>query len=147
MWLLLKGRKEAARIALLRIRGLRQETIEFQEEFAKMVNYNELRKNLEKSRNCQSDSSSIKGTEEGLFLVKSVCKLKRITLLPEVWKPFVILCLYFLFQQFSGLYVTITYTVDVITRINITTDPFLITVILGIIQVVGNVITACCSRR
>ncbi|XP_011707590.1 PREDICTED: facilitated trehalose transporter Tret1-like isoform X5 [Wasmannia auropunctata] len=85
MWLLLKGRKEEAKNALFKIRGLHQETAEFQEEFVSM--------------------------------------------------------------KFSGVYVLIAYSVDIITRINIAIDSFLITVIIGIIQVVVNVITASCSMK
>ncbi|KAL6259862.1 hypothetical protein P5V15_009772 [Pogonomyrmex californicus] len=54
-------------------------------------------------------------------------------LLPEVWKPFVILILYFFFQQFSGLYVIVAYTVDTIVMVNIIVDPFLITVYIDIL--------------
>ncbi|XP_018305105.1 sugar transporter ERD6-like 7 [Mycetomoellerius zeteki] len=149
-WLLLKGRKEDAKIALLCIRGLRQETIEFQEEFTKMTNYIESKNKFEISQNYRIDFSSTKETGQRFLTWNVWSILKRIwrtILLPEVWKPFVILNLYLLFQKLCGLYVIIFYTVDLITRINITIDPFLITVIVGIIQVVGIVITACCSKR
>ncbi|XP_011696151.1 PREDICTED: facilitated trehalose transporter Tret1-like [Wasmannia auropunctata] len=146
-WLLLKGQKEKAKIALLRIRGLHQETIEFQEEFSKMVNYIE----LSISQNCQIDSSSTKEFGWRSFLNRNVwgmlTKIRRMIVLPEVWKPFVILNLYLLFQKFCGLYVIIYYTVDIITRLKITIDPFLITVIVGTIQVIGNMIAACFSKR
>ncbi|XP_018353651.1 PREDICTED: facilitated trehalose transporter Tret1-like [Trachymyrmex septentrionalis] len=148
-WLLLKGRKEDARIALLCIRGLRQETTEFQEEFTKMTNYVEKNK-FEISQNCRTDFSSTKETGQKFLTWNVWSILKRIwrtILLPEVWKPFVILNLYLLFQKLCGLYVIIFYTVDLITRLNITIDPFLIAVIVGVIQLVGIVITACCSKR
>ncbi|XP_018351590.1 PREDICTED: facilitated trehalose transporter Tret1-like [Trachymyrmex septentrionalis] len=150
MWLLLKGRKEAAKIALLQIRGLFQETIEFQEEFTKMVNYNASTNDLEMSENCQIDSSLTTETGKKSFLTNTSNKLKnikRIILLPEVWKPIVILNFFFFFQRFSGTYVIIYYCVDIISRLNITIDPFLITVIVGIIQVTLNIISACCSMR
>ncbi|KYQ59610.1 Facilitated trehalose transporter Tret1 [Trachymyrmex zeteki] len=150
MWLLLKGRKEAAKIALLRIRGLLQETIEFQEEFTRMMNYNTLTNDLKTSENCQIASSLTTEIGQKSFLMNVSSKLKsirRIILLPEVWKPTVILNFYFFFQRFSGTYVIIYYCVDIISRINITIDPFLITVIVGIIQVVFNIISACCSMR
>ncbi|KAG5324109.1 TRET1 protein, partial [Acromyrmex heyeri] len=149
-WLLLKGRKEDAKIALLCIRGLHQETTEFQEEFTKMINYIESKNKFEISQNYRIDFSSTKKTGQRFFTWNVWSILKRIwrtILLPEVWKPFVILNLYLLFQKLCGLYVIIFYTVDLITRINITIDPFLITVIVGIIQLVGIVITACCSKR
>ncbi|XP_011707586.1 PREDICTED: facilitated trehalose transporter Tret1-like isoform X1 [Wasmannia auropunctata] len=151
MWLLMRGRKEEAKIALLKIRGLRQETVEFQEEFASMVNYNEQTINLKASQNYRIDSSSIKETRQMscfIWNMWSILKSIRGTiLLPEVWKPFVILNLFFLFQKFSGVYVLIAYSVDIITRVNVTIDSFLITVIVGIIQVVVNVITASCSKK
>jgi len=151
IWLLLKGRKEAAKIALLHIRGLLQETIEFQEEFNRMVNYNAttLTNDLKTSENCQIDSLTTK-TGKKSFLTNISNKLKnirRIILLPEVWKPIVILNFFFFFQRFSGMYVIIYYCVDIISRINITIDPFLITVIVGIIEVILNIISAACSMR
>ncbi|XP_011707588.1 PREDICTED: facilitated trehalose transporter Tret1-like isoform X3 [Wasmannia auropunctata] len=153
MWLLLKGRKEEAKNALFKIRGLHQETAEFQEEFVSMVNYNELKSKCKTSENVRTDSSSIKETgeiNESFFIWNVWSRLKsirRTVVLPEVWKPFVILNLFFLFQKFSGVYVLIAYSVDIITRINIAIDSFLITVIIGIIQVVVNVITASCSMK
>lgn len=146
MWLLLKGRKETARIALLHIRGLRQETIEFQEEFARMVNYIELTNNFKIS----NSSSTKEGENRSSLIWNAWSKLKsiqRTTLLPEVWKPFVILNFIYLLQKSSGLFVMVVYTVDMITTVNITVNPFLITVIVGIIQVIGPVITSCCSKR
>ncbi|KAG5329890.1 TRET1 protein, partial [Acromyrmex charruanus] len=148
MWLLLKGRKEAAKIALLRIRGLLQETIEFQEEFIRMENYNALTNDLKTSENCQIDSTTETGKKSFLTNISNKLKnIRRIILLPEVWKPIVILNFFFFFQRFSGTYVIIYYCVDVISKINITIDPFLITVIVGIIEVILNIISACCSMR
>ncbi|XP_011707584.1 PREDICTED: sugar transporter ERD6-like 9 isoform X2 [Wasmannia auropunctata] len=151
-WLLMRGRKEEAKIALLHIRGLHQETIEFQEEFAKMTNYVELINNFEISRNSQLDSSVTKDAKKRSFLnwnvlIYKLKSIKKTILLPEVWKPFVILNFYFFFQQFSGLMVILNYAIDIISMLKITGDPFLITVILGIVQVLGQVMTACCSIR
>ncbi|XP_011706157.1 PREDICTED: facilitated trehalose transporter Tret1-like, partial [Wasmannia auropunctata] len=146
-WLLLKGRKEEAKIALLRIRGLHQETIEFQEELSKMINYIE----LSISRNCQIDSLSIKETGWRSFLNRNawgiLTKIQKTIVLPEVWKPFVILNFYLLFQKICGLYVILVYTVDIIIRIRITVDPFFVTVIVGIVLVISNIIAACFSKR
>ncbi|XP_018354184.1 PREDICTED: facilitated trehalose transporter Tret1-like [Trachymyrmex septentrionalis] len=150
-WLLLKNRKEAARISLLRIRGLHQETIEFQKEFAEMRNCNKMANNSEMPRNCQPNVvlniEAEKGSSLSWNMRNKLKRIQRITLLPEVWKPFVILNLYFFWQQFSGLYVIITYAVDMIRRIDITIDPFFITVIVGVVQLVGNMVTTFCSMR
>ncbi|XP_011346550.1 facilitated trehalose transporter Tret1 isoform X2 [Ooceraea biroi] len=151
VWLLTKCRKEAARIALLRIRGLLQETVEFREEFAKMANYNEQLKKLESEQSCRSDVSSTEETSDESSSTMSVWdKLKsilRTICLPEVWKPLAILNFYFIFQQFSGVYVITAYAVDMIVNAKITMDPFLITVVIGIIEVVVTLIAACCSSR
>ncbi|KYN06103.1 hypothetical protein ALC62_02965 [Cyphomyrmex costatus] len=150
-WLLLKNRKEAAHISLLRIRGLRQETIEFQKEFTEMRNCNEVANNSEMPRNCQPDvilsTENEKESSPSWNVRNKLRRIQKTTVLPEVWKPFVILNLYFLLQQFSGLYVIITYAVDMIQRIDIMIDPFFITVIVGVVQLVGNVITTFCSMR
>lgn len=150
-WLLLKNKNEAARISLLRIRGLRQETVEFQKEFAEMRNCNKMANNYEMPRNYQSDVvlniEAEKGSSLSWNMRNKLKRIQRITLLPEVWKPFVILNLYFLWQQFSGLYVIITYAVDMIRRIDITIDSFFITVIVGVVQLIGNMVTTFCSMR
>ncbi|XP_011696147.1 PREDICTED: facilitated trehalose transporter Tret1-like [Wasmannia auropunctata] len=149
-WLLLKGRKEEAKTALLHIRGLHHETIEFQKEFAELIKYIELRNNLEISWNCQIDTSTSKKTGQWSFHLNAWSMLKSIRrtfLLPEVWKPFVILNVYFFLQKFSGAYVILFYTVDIVSAVNIIIDPYFVTVIVGIIQLVGNVICMCCSSR
>ncbi|EGI59804.1 hypothetical protein G5I_12026 [Acromyrmex echinatior] len=142
---------EAARISLLRIRGLRQETIEFQKEFAEMRNCNKMANNHEMPRNCQPDIvlniEAEKGSSLNWNMRNKFKHIQRTILLPEVWKPFVILNLYFLWQQFSGLYVIIIYAVDMIKRIDITIDPFFITVIVGVVQLIGNMVTTFCSMR
>ncbi|KAL0123155.1 hypothetical protein PUN28_007646 [Cardiocondyla obscurior] len=148
-FLLMKGQKEAAKIALLRIRGLREETKAFQDEFAEMVNYVEATKNHETSRKNQSDSSTGKEMKKRSYFAQSAEKLKsirRVILLPEVWKPFVILNFYFFFTMFCG-YVVLSYTVDVFIVLNITMDPFLSTTLVGLSQLIGIIIATCCNTR
>jgi len=153
-WLLLKSRKEDARIALLCIRVLSaicvRKNTEFQEEFTKMTNYIESKNKFEISPNCRIDFSLTKEIRQRFLIWNVWSILKRIwktILLSEVWKPFVILNLYLLFQKLCRLYMIIFYTVDFITRINITIDPFLIIIIVGIIQLIDIVIIACYSKR
>ncbi|KAG5309844.1 TRET1 protein, partial [Acromyrmex insinuator] len=93
----------------------------------------------------------------GIYLAEiSITSWKTvITIIPNIALITGILIVYLLgfvlqiyfFKKLCELYMFIFYTIDLITRINITIDPFLITVIVGIIQLVGIVITACCSKR
>ncbi|XP_011690870.1 PREDICTED: sugar transporter ERD6-like 18 isoform X4 [Wasmannia auropunctata] len=73
-----------------------------------------------------------------------------LTLTPGTAASIGVLIVYFLgfvAKKFSGIYVIAAYSVDMITRISITIDPFLITVIIGSIYFVTMVITASCSKK
>ncbi|KAJ4427043.1 hypothetical protein ANN_26842, partial [Periplaneta americana] len=57
---------------------------------------------------------------------------------PEVWKPLLILNLYFFFMQMSGVYVVIFYAVDIIRTVVDDIDAFEGSVYLGILQLIAS---------
>lgn len=73
--------------------------------------------------------------------------LVSIMKLPEVWKPFLILNSFFFFQQFCGIYVIGAYAVKVVSSAGISEDPFLVTVMLGILQICGELAQILSSSR
>ena len=158
-WLLIKGKKEKAKESLLRLRGLKIETPEFQKEFADMVAYSEAKYiNSAKSKKDkvspneieapglvsldkqQQTTISNEGKEKKIFLNelwKNIKFLVSILKVPQVWKPFVILNSFFFFQQFCGIYVITSYAVEVISKSGVTQNPFQVAVIIGILQICG----------
>ncbi|XP_066597538.1 facilitated trehalose transporter Tret1-like isoform X2 [Prorops nasuta] len=155
-WLLTKGRLEDAKRCLLTLRGLCEETTEFQEEFAEMIKYSESQKKINSrsieqgseffeiplSRDCpqqeKEESSAI------VLLLKSTGSCLRKA---EVWKPLVIMNAYFFFQQFSGLYVFISYTVDIAVNIGVTLDPYVTATAVGVLQVIGGIALVCTGTK
>uniref|UniRef100_A0A1B6MHK8 Major facilitator superfamily (MFS) profile domain-containing protein n=1 Tax=Graphocephala atropunctata TaxID=36148 RepID=A0A1B6MHK8_9HEMI len=73
-------------------------------------------------------TSSDSGAQAQLSFIDSLKEFKK----PEAYKPLMIMILFFFFQQFSGVYILITYMVD-ITRIAgiILFNPYFITVVGG----------------
>ncbi|XP_026818603.1 facilitated trehalose transporter Tret1-like [Rhopalosiphum maidis] len=59
---------------------------------------------------------------------------------PSAYKPFLIVSIYFLLSQFSGLNVVTFYAVDVIRDSGSTIDKYVATIVLGIIRLVFTVI-------
>lgn len=52
-------------------------------------------------------------------------------LLPEVWKPLLILNTFFLFQQLSGVYVIVFYAIDIAHEAGVQTDAYLVSVLIA----------------
>lgn len=109
-WLLMRGRVEEAKASLSYFRGLKRgETHpEVEEEFATM----------------RRASQHVAG-EPKVSIVKSFC-------LPEVYKPFFTGVFFFVFQQFSGTFVIVVYSVQIITKAGVKIDAFLCSIYLGI---------------
>ena len=171
-WLLIKNRKEKAKIALQQLRGLKEiESTDFEKEFKEMVTYSELKydKISSDSHDSMKVSSELSNEKINNF-DKNICQGKSIKLgerakkrsntftnkavtllrcfkLPEVWKPFVILNVFFFFQHFSGLTPLLAYTVNIVEKAGVTMDPFLATVAISIFQIMGDITLLCCSPR
>ncbi|KAG7210830.1 hypothetical protein KM043_012316 [Ampulex compressa] len=150
-WLLMQAREEEAKEALLRIRGLERETVEFREEFADMVDYSEKRNNSEPRSEQPLEAVGPRAKKERTCSILRPWRTIKLTFenfnLPEVWKPFNILVVFFLFQQFSGLPIFTAYTVEIVVLSGIVLEPFLTTVILGIVQVIGGMLNVIGGAR
>ena len=59
---------------------------------------------------------------------------------PAAYKPFAILLLVFIFQQLSGSYAIIFYAVNVFRDIGVSTNPYIPTIITGLIRTLGTLI-------
>lgn len=61
--------------------------------------------------------------------------------------PFAIMLSYFLFQQFSGIFVMVYYAVDIVQSAGITIDPYLGAVLIGLTRLLGSLLVAVVSRK
>lgn len=134
---MIQNQEKKAKECLLRLRGLKTDSIQFKTEFTNMIIYNESK--YGKSKNC-NNSLLTNGNDEKNIFQKSWSNVKyflSIFKISEVWKPFVILNTFFFFQQFCGIYVVNAYAVKLISNNGITQDPFQVAVMLGILQICG----------
>nr|CAD7265743.1 unnamed protein product [Timema shepardi] len=62
---------------------------------------------------------------------------------PETYKPLIILNIFLFFQQFTGVYIVIGYLVNIVEGLHINIlDPYNVTMLCGIIQLVTNVVVS-----
>ncbi|XP_012289097.1 facilitated trehalose transporter Tret1 isoform X2 [Orussus abietinus] len=154
-FLLERKQEEEAKKSLLRLRGLKLETPKFLQEFQELTRYSNSRSNVEmivSNTDQQSDSTMIiaeegNGSSSFRRFWDRLRILARALKIPEVWKPFLILNAFFIFQQFCGIYVIIAYAVDFITEMGIVQDPFVVTVVIGLVQLIGSIVLVVCGTR
>ncbi|XP_054266048.1 facilitated trehalose transporter Tret1-2 homolog isoform X2 [Macrosteles quadrilineatus] len=84
-----------------------------------------------------------KNTRRSLSLTTTLKALSR----PEAWKPLIIMNTFFFFQQFTGTFVVIFYAVDVVQEAGVKTDPFLVTVLIGLTRLVFTFLAAYLSKK
>lgn len=70
------------------------------------------------------------------FLMQSHCS-----------KPIGLVLTYFMFQQFSGIFVIIFYAIDIVNNAGITFDPYITIVIIAVVRLVSSVITSFLAKR
>ncbi|KAL1121999.1 hypothetical protein AAG570_003407 [Ranatra chinensis] len=124
VWYMSKGRYEEASASLKVFRGTDSQT-RVQEELDAMA---------ERARVCRSKSVTL------LASVKSLAA-------PEAYKPLILMNIFFLFQQLTGVFVVIFYAVDVVKEAGVSTDPFLVAFLIGMIRLVFTVLAAWMSKR
>lgn len=144
-WLLDKSRKDEAKRSLLRLRGLKEETEGFKEEFTTMVGYSESRNEIELTSGDEETLRPGPTVLENLW--KNLNLMAKTLKITEVWKPLIILNVFFLFQQFCGIYVLFAYSVKVMEMAGVTQDPYIITIVIGLLQLIGCATLVCCSTR
>ncbi|XP_026688020.1 facilitated trehalose transporter Tret1-like [Diaphorina citri] len=65
---------------------------------------------------------------------------------PEAYKPLIILNVFFLFQQLTGIYVAVSYTLDFVKDSGVTKDIGFIAVLLGALRLGVIFLGTCCSK-
>lgn len=148
-WLLEKDRIDDARQSLLKLRGLKTETESFQEEFAAMVRYSKKKYEADpaKESSLEENLNKAERSDTAIVIFDQIKESKIPLMIPEVWKPLVIVSIFFVLQQFSGTPIMPAYTVDIVSKIGVTIDPYLVTVSLGVLQVCGNFVLIIASTR
>jgi hypothetical protein len=66
---------------------------------------------------------------------------------PEAYMPLLIMNALFFFQQFSGIYVVIMYTVTIVRETGVQVDGYLVTVLIGIARLVMSLTISYASTR
>lgn len=113
VWLISRGRTDEAKEALLWLRG---PEFNVDKEYQELSNANAKRKEKED-------------------LLQALHK-------PNVWKPFLILLVFFTFQQLSGIYVIVFYAVNVLEDIGVDVNEYVATVGMGVIRFFASILGA-----
>ena len=126
VWLVSRGWVQEAEASMRRIRSVPRE-----ENFPE---------NLQKELDAMMHSST--RLDKKRSWKDTLNFLKR----PEAYKPLLIINAFFFFQQFSGIYVVIMYTVTIVRETEVQVDSYLVTVLIGISRLVMSFIISYASR-
>ncbi|XP_015439249.1 PREDICTED: facilitated trehalose transporter Tret1-like isoform X1 [Dufourea novaeangliae] len=66
---------------------------------------------------------------------------------PTGWKPLTILFLFFLFQQFSGIYITLFYAVTWFQEVGSGVDPYIASILVGVTRFLCSMVNTWLLRR
>lgn len=113
-WLIARGRTDEAKESLLWLRGPGLST---DTEFQELCNAN------------------VKRAEKRESLWKALYT-------PNVWKPFIILFLFFALQQLSGIYIMLFYAVGVLEDIGASVNEYAASVGIGVIRLFASIVGA-----
>jgi len=161
VWLLDKGREEEAKRSFQRLRSIddpKRILNEFQKEFGIVIENSKMMKGSVKNVTqhdeeeplCQNIGTKYGTAELGTettnsgALISTACStLKR----SDVWKPLVILNCYFFFMQFSGIPVLLAYAVNIMISEEVSVDPYLATLLLGVVKIVFEIAAGFVQNR
>jgi hypothetical protein len=127
VWLVSRGWIQEAEASMRRTRGVPRET-SFPED---------LQQELEVMMHSSTRLDEKSSWKDRLTFLKR----------PEAYKPLLIVNALFFFQQFSGIYVVIMYTVTIVQETGVQVDVYLVTVIIGIARLFVSFITSYASSR
>ncbi|XP_072747930.1 trehalose transporter 1-like protein [Anoplolepis gracilipes] len=113
-WLASRGRTDEAKEALLWLRG---PGFNIDKEYQELCDANAKRKEKQES-------------------------LLRALHMPNVWKPFLILLIFFTLQQLSGIYVILFYAVNVLLDIGVNVNEYVTSVGIGVIRLFASILGA-----
>ncbi|KYN14356.1 Facilitated trehalose transporter Tret1 [Trachymyrmex cornetzi] len=133
VWLISKGRKEDAKKSLDWL--YKNETSESKTSVA-LVQYTNIVKEQE-----------IKLNEQRRSKHGSAASKWRGFLKPTGWKPMAILFLFFLFQQFSGIYITLFYAVTWFQEVGAGVDAYLASILVGLTRFLCSMVNTWLLRR
>uniref|UniRef100_A0A182P6F5 Major facilitator superfamily (MFS) profile domain-containing protein n=1 Tax=Anopheles epiroticus TaxID=199890 RepID=A0A182P6F5_9DIPT len=96
--------------------------------------------------------AEIKALEENVARFRSTESSKKASKLvqlkkPEVYKPLSIMCIFFMFQQFSGIFVIIVYAASFSVEAGVAIDPFLAAVLVGLTRVLTTILMSFISDK
>ncbi|BES92757.1 Sugar (and other) transporter [Nesidiocoris tenuis] len=99
--------------------------------------------------------SADEAEKEMTQVLQSVNKTKKLTWQeymgqvkdPAVWKPFIILIVFFLCQEGSGMYVIVYYATDLFQNVGPVLDSSVESIIVGVVRLVVSIIGAACIQR
>ncbi|KAH1018959.1 hypothetical protein HUJ05_006630 [Dendroctonus ponderosae] len=120
-WLILKGKYEQAKKSLEWIHKYQKPPGE-QETFADLQ-YKILHEEQQKKKEEQEKQKNQKGVK---FIIQEFLK-------PTGWKPLVILTGLFFFQHFSGIYITMFYSISFIQEAGSSINGYLASILIGVI--------------
>jgi hypothetical protein len=81
---------------------------------------------------------AVPGPQDAVQSGRQLGKLHTLSL-PQAWKPLLVLNGYFFFQQFCGIYVVVYYAVDIVLQAGVSMDEYVVTVLLGVVQLVAGI--------
>ncbi|KAK3908861.1 Facilitated trehalose transporter Tret1 [Frankliniella fusca] len=131
VWLLGRGRVSEARAALARTR-LARSPADVDDELAALV------RERPPPPQRAADAAPAASGPRGLLR-----DLRR----PECWKPLLIMNVFFLFQQLSGVFVVIFYAVDMVVEAGVDANPYYVTVMIGLARLLVTIVTGFLSNK
>lgn len=162
VWLLARGREDEAKKSFEWVRNANKSaiiSIDVQREFQIIIeNTRNLKESVKKASQGHADDEPLfrnvartYGTGEAAILQaksKDLCSAVWSTLRrSDVWKPLLILNCYFFFMQFSGIPVLIAYAVNIMISEGVSLDPYLATVLLGVIKLFFEIVAGFVQNR
>lgn len=120
-WLLARGREKKARKAIIWFRG---DTDQAAQELA----------DLSSAKTAQNDAS--RGQSQWKQFLR-----------PAVWKPFLILITFFMFQEGSGLYIMLYYAVNFFQESGSTMDKYVLCIIVATLRLGMSVVGTLCIKQ
>lgn len=106
---------------------------------------NEINKELEQLIKSKGNKTNVNVKSKTFYnqLVKKV----RFLLQPNCLKPFILMILFFFFQQFSGIYVIVFYAINIVTEAGVKIDPYLAIVFIALTRFVAAILLSFISKR
>lgn len=123
LWLLSRGKTEKAKKSLMTLRATKNPE-DIQEELEEM-------------------EQQIRNNRKKLSFLNAIKAFRR----PESYKPLLIMNGFFLFQQLTGTFVVIFYAIAIVHEAGVTTDPFVVAVLIGVSRLIFTIVAAWMSRK